>query len=104
MPADGEPAAVLSAVRPAELALARACATGDAAALARFEAATFDEVDAAWAAVRSPPVERDELRQAVRTRLFVAGEQPARITGYHGRGPLRAWIVSSYSVGLVTVT
>lgn len=80
-------------MRPAELALAQACARGLPGALERLEAETFAEVDAAWTRFRDPPLDRGELRQALREHLFVgAGDRPARIAGYEGRGALRAWV------------
>lgn len=92
IPAELEPDEVLASLRPGDLALARDCAAGVPGAIERFEAELFDEVDAAWARFRDPPLDRAELRQALRERLFVADERPARITGYQGRGALRAWV------------
>jgi len=92
---DGElaPERALATVRAADLALAAACARGDGAALARFEAELFDQVDAAYARFRNASITRDELRQAMRERLFVVQADAApRIASYQGRGDLRAWV------------
>jgi RNA polymerase sigma-70 factor (ECF subfamily) len=67
-----------------------ACARGEPAALVRFEAELFDQVDLAHARFRNLSITRDELRQAMRERLFVGA--PPRIASYQGRGDLRAWV------------
>lgn len=92
VPLDPGPDEILGSLRPADLALARACARGVATAIERFEAALFDEVDAAWGRVRDAPLDRGELRQAVRAKLFVADDRPPRVATYQGRGELRAWV------------
>jgi len=81
------------ALRAADLALAAACARGEPAALAQLEEAYFGQVDAALAQSRNTTISRDELRQAMRNRLFVAepGAEP-RIASYEGRGELRSWV------------
>ncbi len=77
-----------------DLYLACACARGDAAAVAAFEA--HFEAECEHAARRlggpsAPPVE--EVRQILHHRLFVAepGARP-KITEYAGRGDLRTWV------------
>jgi RNA polymerase sigma-70 factor (ECF subfamily) len=92
-------------LREAELALAGACARGEAAALEQFEATYFGQVDAALAQSRNTTISRDELRQAMRHRLFVAepGATP-RIASYQGRGELRSWVrmaAARYLIDLV---
>lgn len=82
--------AALAALRARDLALAAACARGDAAALAAFDATLLPEVDAALSRFRGAPITRDELRQAMRARLLVG--DPPRIATYQGRGDLRAWL------------
>ncbi len=76
-----------------DLYLALACATGDAAALARFEATYAPEIARALArlGLRGPAAE--EIHQRLRHKLFVAeeGAEP-RVASYSGRGPLRAWL------------
>jgi RNA polymerase sigma-70 factor (ECF subfamily) len=81
----------LSTLRAADLALAAACARGEPKALARFEAQLFGQIDAAYAQLRPATVTLDELRQAMRDRLFVADGAP-RIASYRGRGDLRSWV------------
>jgi len=93
------------AARAADLALAQACARGEPDALARFERELFGEVDAAHARFRNVSLTRDELRQAMRDRLFVArAGAPPRVASYQGRGDLRAWVrmaVTRYLVDVV---
>ena len=62
-------------------------------ALGAFESHTFGEIDAAAAAVRAPEADTEEVKQIVRTQLFVAdsGRSPG-IAGYAGRGSLRGWV------------
>jgi RNA polymerase sigma-70 factor (ECF subfamily) len=90
LPTDAPPAQALAAVRAADLALAMACARGEPAALVRFEAELFEQVDIAHARFRNLSITRDEVRQAMRDRLFVG--TPPRIASYQGRGDLRAWV------------
>jgi RNA polymerase sigma-70 factor, ECF subfamily len=78
--------------RDEDLELAAACARGDSAAIARFEAEHFGQVDAAYARFRNVSITRDELRQAMRDRIFVATQGPPRIASYLGRGDLGAWV------------
>jgi RNA polymerase sigma-70 factor (ECF subfamily) len=93
LPPDEPPARALAAIRAADLALATACARGEPAALARFEAAYADQVAQAHRRYRGAPVTLDELRQAVRERLLVAAPGTApRIASYQGRGELGAWV------------
>ncbi|HUJ59861.1 MAG TPA: sigma factor-like helix-turn-helix DNA-binding protein [Kofleriaceae bacterium] len=76
-----------------DLYLACACADGNPAALARFDAVYLREVDIAAAKARAAPGIRDEARQVVRDLLLVArGDRPAAIASYLGRGDLRGWI------------
>lgn len=73
--------------RHAELSLARACAQGDAGALAAFEEQYLSIVPAA---VRHLAVPADEVQQLLRVRFFV-GPQP-RILDYRGTGSLEGWV------------
>ena len=79
--------------RTSDLYLACACASGDNAALAAFERAYFPEIDHAMRRHGGrgvPPI--DEVRQLVRTKLFVAGPgSRPKIADYSGRGDLRSW-------------
>jgi len=73
-----------------DVALAAACARGDAIAVARFESLYASDVRLVHARSRGakPPV--DELVQVVWTKLFV-GPSP-RIAEYGGKGTLRNWV------------
>ena len=74
----------------ADLALARALAAGDAAALREFEARLVPEMKAALARMRLPAGAADEVVQAMRVEMLV-GEAPT-ILEYEGRGELAAWL------------
>jgi len=76
-----------------DLYLACACARGDPAALAAFDATFLPEVDKAVKRIRGSVPPPDEVRQVLRERLFVAqpGGRP-KIAEYSGRGPLRTWV------------
>jgi RNA polymerase sigma-70 factor, ECF subfamily len=76
-----------------DLYLAAACADGDAAALSAFEAHLGGDVARALAKLRLRDAAADEIKQRIRHKLFVAnaGAEP-KITGYTGKGPLRAWL------------
>ena len=77
----------------ADLYLACACSTGDARAIAAFEAAYFTNVDTAVAAMRAPIGAADEVKQILRTRFFVpAGGRPPAIAEFGGRGNLHGWV------------
>ncbi len=87
------PEAALRGLRGADVALALACARGDADALARFDRELAPQIAMAHARHRRAPVTLDELRQALRERLFVAtGDGAPRIASYLGRGELAAWV------------
>lgn len=72
-----------------DLKLARQLAEGDAAALARFERELLPKVDVVVAKIDATPVFLDEVKQALREKLFVT---PRSITEYTGQGPLLAWL------------
>ncbi|HEX3479286.1 MAG TPA: hypothetical protein VHT91_29885 [Kofleriaceae bacterium] len=74
--------------READIALARACASGDEAAIRTFEAAYLPEVKACRARLRGHALALDELEQRVREKLFVKGA----IGHYSGKGSLRHWL------------
>jgi RNA polymerase sigma-70 factor (ECF subfamily) len=76
-----------------DLALARACAAGDAAAIARLEAECIEPARAALGSFHLGPEFADEVLQLLRTKLLVADPtKPAKIGSYAGRGPLAAWV------------
>jgi RNA polymerase sigma-70 factor (ECF subfamily) len=74
----------------ADLFLASACATGEAAAIAAFESRFVPGIRSAAARVSLPADMLDELEQSLRVRLL-AGPSP-RIALYRGAGPLGAWV------------
>jgi RNA polymerase sigma-70 factor, ECF subfamily len=81
-----------------ELELARACARGDAAALAIFEDTYGAEL--ARIAARFPAV--DDGAQRIREKLF-CGDAP-RIAAFAGRGSLRGWLRALAVTTLIDVT
>jgi RNA polymerase sigma-70 factor (ECF subfamily) len=87
------PPAGLADLPARDLYLACACAAGDPAALAAFDAEYLREVDIAGARLRAASGVREEARQVVRDLLFVPrpGRPPA-IATYAGRGDLRGWV------------
>ena len=74
----------LDGLRLADLYLACGCASGDPKALAAFDAAFL-------AGDRNGS---DDVKQALRQRLFMPGRDGAapRIEGYAGRGDLKRWV------------
>jgi len=58
-----------------DLYLACACATGDAAPITAFERRYFPEIGAVLARVRDATIAADDVKQALREKLFV-GERP----------------------------
>jgi len=84
--------AALSKLQPGDLYLACACAGGDVAALALFDQHLGPGIDAGLRRVHTPPQVIQDVRQALRKKLFVAdGAAPPDITKYGGRGSLLAW-------------
>jgi RNA polymerase sigma-70 factor (ECF subfamily) len=97
--------------RALELALCARCANGDVAAIAELEARYFGEIDRAIAGLDREGDLVAEIRQRVRTRLFVGAERKADanaegapaitklaagapgITKFAGAGPLGRWLV-----------
>jgi RNA polymerase sigma-70 factor (ECF subfamily) len=73
-----------------DLVFARACAAGEAAALAHFDATYARDMIAALSTFRADRDFTDEVLQTVREKLFV-GASP-KILEYGGRGTLRAWL------------
>ncbi len=90
---EAEPEAGLADLHAADAAFACACADGDSRALLEFDRVYGRDVDLAIARSGDIGLTRDEFRQHLRERLFVAGPQrTARISAYGGRGSLRAWV------------
>jgi RNA polymerase sigma-70 factor (ECF subfamily) len=92
--------ALLDGLRPADLYLACACATGDSRAIAAFDRDYMKEVDIALARMRVGPPRLADVKQLVRQRLFVGGgtagapTSAGKIAEYGGRGDLRRWVRS----------
>jgi RNA polymerase sigma-70 factor (ECF subfamily) len=78
----------LEALRGADLFLACACANGDKDAIAAFEQKYAGDITAVLAKMRVETGTNDELRQTLRTKLFVNGA----IAEYAGWGDLKAWL------------
>jgi RNA polymerase sigma-70 factor (ECF subfamily) len=76
--------------RIADLYLACACARRDPRALALFDEHVLGEVPRYIAHVDGSKAFADEVRQALRERLFL-GDAP-KILEYTGRGPIGGWI------------
>jgi RNA polymerase sigma-70 factor, ECF subfamily len=92
VPADGTPA-TFEKLRAADLYLAYACASGETLALSAFESEFGRDIDLAIARSGNVNLAKDEFRQLVRNKLFVAtpGRRP-KIADYAGRGDLRSWV------------
>jgi len=73
-----------------DLALARACAEGDEAAIATVESRCMLELRAVHARMRGEKPAFDEFVQTMRTKLFV-GPRP-RIAEYRGAGSLKGFV------------
>ncbi|MFT3707722.1 MAG: sigma-70 family RNA polymerase sigma factor [Archangium sp.] len=72
-----------------DLELARKLAAGDVAAMQHFEKEVLPKIDVVVRKIDSDSAFLDEVKQALRTRLFV---EPRAITEYSGQGPLVAWL------------
>jgi RNA polymerase sigma-70 factor (ECF subfamily) len=77
---------------PADIYLAAACVTGDAAAIERFERELLTGARVAIQAIDSNVGFVDEAMQRLRTNLFVGDGGTPRLALYAGRGPLRSWL------------
>lgn len=76
-----------------DLYLACACTQGSAAALLAFERQYLSQVDHFLPPGDRNPAFLDELRQALRDKLFVGREGAApKIADYSGRGTLHSWV------------
>lgn len=86
-------AAAAPRLRVEDLFLAQWCASGDPRAIAAFERTYAADLDTLVGRFRRLPVTEDELRQALRIKLFVGGEGRApRIGDYSGFGFLQNWV------------
>lgn len=77
--------------RAEDLYLACACALGDQQAISAFESRHRPDIDRALEPMALPTDLQDEVRQAVRMKLFVP-KQGAKIQKYSGRGSLAGWV------------
>jgi RNA polymerase sigma-70 factor, ECF subfamily len=83
----------LAVLELSDLYLACALARGDARALRRFDAKILSAIEPALARVVETPLERAEIAQRIREKLFVAEPpRPPRIEEYRGHGDLRSWV------------
>jgi len=82
----------LASLHTDDLYLARACASGDPTAIAVCEQRFSDVIDRALAQQGVDDATRDDLKQSLREWLFVAGQRPAQIVTYQGRGRLAGWL------------
>lgn len=83
----------LTEIHVEELYLAAACTGGDERAIARVMEQYFDEIGKALARLSVDTLNRDDLEQELRLKLFVArpGKRP-KVASYSGRGRMRAWL------------
>jgi len=83
----------LTSIVGGDLYLACACAQGDAAAIAAFEANLLRDVDVAIARINLGSAALDDVKGNIRYRILVGEEgAPPRILDYTGRGDLRGWL------------
>ena len=84
----------LASLHAEDLWLAAACADGDPAAVAAFDAHCGSVIERALAAAGVAIPDRADLAQIVRQRLLAPGADgsPPRIAGYSARGALTAWV------------
>lgn len=79
-----------------DLALAAACARGDAAAIDRFDRLLRQVGTAAVRGLRGSDSDRDDVLQDVRAKLLVGtGDRGPLIADYAGRGDLARWLKAS---------
>ncbi len=92
LPKDATPE-TLARLRAGDLYLAYGCAAGENLALEAFETEFGRDIDLAIARSGNVNLAKDEFRQLVRNKLFVAtpGRRP-KIADYAGRGDLRSWV------------
>jgi RNA polymerase sigma-70 factor (ECF subfamily) len=83
----------LKSIQAADLHLACACVLGKPGALASFERHCLAKLPAVLSRFSTSNEFHDEVRQAVRERLFVSNSGGrVRIEDYGGRGPLAGWV------------
>jgi RNA polymerase sigma-70 factor (ECF subfamily) len=93
MPDAAAAPSLLESVHASDLYVAFGCARGDERAIAAFERHFMARVPDFLAARRERGANAEEVQQAVRARVLVAGDRERpRIADYTGRGPLLAWL------------
>jgi len=93
IPRDGDRSAELSNLHTSDLYLACGCLLGDPQAVAAVERQYLSQLGASSLASGAGSGFMEELKQALRERVFVARHgEPARIASYSGRGPLGGWL------------
>lgn len=91
--AGDDPLAALPSLALGDLFLACACAAGEPAALAAFDAEQLRPLGSALARTGAALATIDEVLQLVRVQLLVARDgAPPGIADYGGRGNLRSWL------------
>lgn len=93
---DGEPLAALEQLRAGDVYLATAAQLDAPGALAAFDESILTRVPIYLARIGTSPGAIDEVKQALRVKLFVGsdGGEP-RITQYSGRGALDSWVCAA---------
>src|SRR6185436_5814048 len=77
----------------ADLYLAWACAGGDRAAIAAFEAHFVGDVVEVLRKMRVVPALADDITQRVRDKVLIGKDgAPPKLADYSGRGPLKGWL------------
>ena len=80
-------------VRGPDLYLACACVTRCRGAIESFDRAYLAQMGAYLARLGPTPAFVDEVRQAMRDKLFMSSDAtPPRIAEYHGKGALAKWV------------
>jgi RNA polymerase sigma-70 factor (ECF subfamily) len=93
LPPDVAVGAALETIHGSDLYLACACLHGDARAQRLFDDRFMTEISPYLRRAGVPPAVDDEVKQAVRARLFIGPpDMGPRIAAYSGRGPLGAWL------------
>jgi RNA polymerase sigma-70 factor (ECF subfamily) len=92
LPADATPES-MAKLRAVDLYLACACTFGDDRALSAFDVEFGRDIDLAITRSGNVDLGKDEFRQLLRNKLFVAAEgKRPKIADYAGRGDLRSWV------------
>src|SRR5687768_4623255 len=75
-----------------DLVLARACVSGDAAAIRYFDRDMFVRVDRVLGRLGLSAADTDDVKQELRTKLLLGDR--AKLAQFHGTGPLAQWVAS----------